>query len=206
LLTVSLLVVAKSPASATSGVDSSPRVQVAAAEAPPSPPPAQTPLVDDSPRSSLQAPARAAPLPDRQPVTPASLRQLVALHAASARPVSPQTACMARTVYLEASNQTLRGQLAVAQVIVNRMRSSAYPKSACEVVDQPGQFAQADGDQDPAGSKRWRTAVAIARIAQDSRVPQVAPGAKFFHATYVNPSWSQTHERIAQIGDHVFYR
>ena len=206
MLAVSLLVVSKSPASsAPSGDDGSPKVQVAAADADATP--VDPAVANDSPPSSLPpAPQATAPPPPRQPVTPANLRRMVALRAANPRPVGPDTACMARTVYLEASNQTLRGQLAVAQVIVNRMRSAAYPKSACEVVDQPGQFAQADSDQEPTGSKVWKTAVAIARIAQDSRVPQVAPGARFFHATYVSPSWSQTHERITQIGVHVFYR
>ena len=207
LLTVSLLVASKSPASSPTGDDSSPKVQVAAADAAAAPTAAAAAaLINDSPPSPLRTPSQAAAPLVRQPVTPANLRQMVAVRAASPRPVGPDTACMARTVYLEASNQTLRGQLAVAQVIVNRMKSAAYPKSACEVVEQPGQFAQADSDQEPTSSKVWKTAVAIARIAQDSRIAQVAPGARFFHATYVSPSWSQTHERITQIGDHVFYR
>lgn len=122
------------------------------------------------------------------------------------RPLEPETECLARTVYLEAANQTLQGQLAVAQVVLNRMKSHTYPKSACAVVGQHGQFARSDDDSDPAASKPWATAVAIATIAEDGHVAEVAPGAMFFHATYVSPAWSQDHERIAQVGDHIFYR
>jgi spore germination cell wall hydrolase CwlJ-like protein len=131
---------------------------------------------------------------------------MVALRAAYPRPIGPDTQCLAKTVYLEAANQTLWGQLAVAQVIVNRMKSSTYPKSACAVVEQPRQFADQDAAPDDQSGKSWKAAVAIARIAQDGRVAQVVPGALFFHAAYVSPGWSQSRERLAQIGDHIFYR
>jgi spore germination cell wall hydrolase CwlJ-like protein len=202
VLVVSILMVSNGlAASAHDGHDQNPTVQAATidAVAPRDPPTAQSP----SPKPlNAAAPATSS----RRQMALATLSDLVAIRAAHPRAVGPDTVCLARTVYLEASNQTLRGQLAVAQVVLNRMKSATYPKSACAVVGQPGQFAQPDQDPDPAVAKPWNTAVAIARIAQDGHVPQVAPGAMFFHATYVSPAWSQTHERIAQIGDHVFYR
>jgi spore germination cell wall hydrolase CwlJ-like protein len=148
---------------------------------------------------------RAADL--RNLITPAALQRLVALHTGHTHALQPSLACMARTVYLEAANQTLPGQLAVAQVILNRTRTGDFPRHVCAVVSQPGQFATAPaGAATPAAARPWDTAVAIAAIAQEDRLPQVAPGALFFHADYVRPSWSRRHERIAQIGDHIFYR
>ncbi len=204
MLTVSLLVVSRGLAAPTPNPESNgPRVQAstvdAQAELPPQaiqPPPQIHPIVSTT--------ATTVP-PPRRP-TAVSLQDLVTIRAAHPRPMGPDTNCLARTVLKEASNQTLRGQLAVAQVVLNRMKSATYPKSACGVVGQRGQFASTDADLGRGRSKPWDTAVAIATIAQDNRVAQVAPGALFFHATYVSPSWSQTHERIAQIGDHVFYR
>lgn len=148
---------------------------------------------------------RAAEL--RNLITPAALQRLVALHAGHPRALKPSLACMARTVYLEAANQTLPGQLAVAQVILNRTRTGDFPTHVCAVVSQPGQFATTPASAAPPVTARpWDTAVAIAAIAQEDRLPQVAPGALFFHANYVRPAWSHHHERIAQIGDHIFYR
>ena len=139
-------------------------------------------------------------------VTPAAIERLVLIRAAHPRPAGPQTECLARTVYHEASNQILQGQLAVAQVIINRTKTPSYPRTACAVVSQPGQFAQAPVAASVTASASWRTALAISVIAQDRQVGQVAPGALYFHAVYARPSWSRTHERIAQIGDHIFYR
>ncbi len=139
-------------------------------------------------------------------VTPDTLQRLVTIRAANARPIKPDVECMARTVYHEASNQALRGQLAVAQVILNRTRTDVFPRTVCGVVGQPGQFSHGPMTAAAAASGSWHTAVAISAIAEEDHVAQVAPGALFFHAAYVRPAWSQTHERIAQIGDHIFYR
>lgn len=139
-------------------------------------------------------------------VTPQALQQMVELRQAHPRPLRPADACLARTVYLEAANQGLPGQLAVAQVILNRTRTGEFPRSVCAVVNQPGQFATGGEPRDSDHSRPWGVAVAVAAIASEGRVAQVAPGALFFHAAYVRPAWSRTHERIARIGDHIFYR
>ena len=153
-------------------------------------------------------PAYAPPAPPPRPAAPLreTLRRLVALRSIRSPKLESETKCLAQAVVHEAANQGLRGQLAVAQVILNRMRSTPFPKSACGVVNQRGQFDGAADYEAPDGSAHWKTAVAIATIAQERRVAQVAPGALFFHATYVRPSWSETHERVAQIGDQIFYR
>lgn len=175
-------------------------------------PPAAHPAwlrVQVSPLTPISA---APPVKTRSPaavanlITPEAIEHLVLIRAAHPRPAGPQTECVARTVYHEASNQILQGQLAVAQVIINRTRNPSYPRTACAVVGQPGQFAQAPVAASVTASLSWRTALAISAIAQDKEVGQVAPGALYFHAAYVRPAWSRTHERIAQIGDHIFYR
>lgn len=139
-------------------------------------------------------------------LSPAALKRLVALHTARPEPMRPAVECLARTVYHEAANQALWGQLAVAQVIVNRTRSGAFPTSVCGVVGQPGQFSQGPVGLSATMGRPWGAAVAIATIAQAGEFRQIAPGALFFHAAWMRPSWSGTHERIAQIGDHIFYR
>jgi spore germination cell wall hydrolase CwlJ-like protein len=128
---------------------------------------------------------------------------MVAAHPA---PLRPEVECIARAVYHEAANQALSGQLAVAQVILNRARSGEYPRSVCGVVGQPGQFSKDPITSETSGSKPWSAAVAIATIAEEHRVAQIAPGAMFFHAASMRPAWSEERERIAQIGDHIFYR
>jgi len=85
-------------------------------------------------------------------------------------------------------------------------RSGAFPASVCGVVGQPGQFSQGPVGLSATLGRPWGAAVAIATIAQAGEFRQIAPGALFFHAASMRPSWSGAHERIAQIGDHIFYR
>ena len=141
-------------------------------------------------------------------VTPDVLQKLVAVRIAAPKPIAPSIECMAKVVYHEAANQALPGQLAVAQVIMNRaVGGPIFPRGVCAVVNQTGQFFKTRRFRAPRNDvKRWRTALAIAMVAQEERLSQVAPGALFYHAAYVRPSWSHQHERIAQIGDQVFYR
>jgi spore germination cell wall hydrolase CwlJ-like protein len=114
--------------------------------------------------------------------------------------------CMAKAVHHEASNQTLKGQLAVAQLILNRTRSDVFPKTICAVINQRGQFFHTGSYRAPVRSPNWRRAIAVARLARQDAVAQIVPGALFYHADYVRPNWSHKHTRLAQIGAHIFYR
>lgn len=116
--------------------------------------------------------------------------------------------CLAASVYYEAKGEPLAGQLAVAETIMNRAASGRFPASLCGVVRQPGQFSFVRSGQVPAPRecKEWRQAVAIARIAQASMWRTVAPAALYFHAARVQPRWGGDAKRIAQLGNHVFYR
>lgn len=117
--------------------------------------------------------------------------------------------CLAGAVYFEARGEPLAGQLAVAQVIINRSEDNRFPRSYCGVVAQPGQFSFMRGSRMPAirtGTAAWSRAVAIAEIADKGLWESEAGDAVFFHAKYVRPSWSHRKTRLAQIDTHIFYR
>ncbi len=204
MICVSFLAVGASLAASPTAPAETAATPVPASVPTPAGPAAAEPVRD--PIVATTVPAPAPPSSTQELITPEALQQLVALRAAHPRPMRPAVECIARTVYHEAANQALRGQLAVAQVIVNRAKSGSFPKSVCAVVSQPGQFSQAPVTVARGTARPWDVAVAISTIAQEGRVAQVAPGALFFHADYVRPYWTQTHQRIAQIGDHIFYR
>ncbi len=151
------------------------------------------------------------PLPvDATPVLTeaGSLHELVGMIDADA-PMDAQLRCLAGAVYFEARGEELAGQLAVAQVIVNRTEDGRFPRSYCGVVAQRGQFSFMRGSRMPAvreGSRAWDRAVAVAQIAHKGLWESEAEGAVFFHARHVNPGWSRTKTRLAQIDRHVFYR
>ncbi|HTU09353.1 MAG TPA: cell wall hydrolase [Allosphingosinicella sp.] len=165
--------------------------------------------------ASLGLEGLADPAPATQPpvetaaeveVVGRSLPALVAVHAASATS-DAETECLARAVYFESRGEPLSGQLAVAEVIINRARSGRFAPTLCAVVRQPSQFSfvrRGYIPQPPTTSRDWHTAVAIARIATDRLAEGGAPQALFFHARRINPGWRLT--RVATVGNHVFYR
>ena len=164
--------------------------------------------------ASEVAPAPAAtvdvvPAPPAEP-TPRrrrSLSELVSAHAASTTR-STEHECLANAVYFETRGEPLKGQLSVAEVIVNRARSGRFPKNLCGVVKQKGQFSFVRGGRLPSvprSSPAWRKAVAVAHIALADLADGAAPRALFFHAKRVKPSWRGL-QRIASVGNHVFYR
>lgn len=136
---------------------------------------------------------------------PALLSTLVSQIADAGLPATDaDTRCLARAVYFEARGEPLEGQLAVAQVILNRVASGRFADSACGVIDQPGQFSFAH-DRSIGSGNDWRIAEAIARIAVANRWAEIAPRAVNFHAARVAPGWNNM-ARVTQIGHHVFYR
>ena len=115
--------------------------------------------------------------------------------------------CLATAVYFEAKGEPRRGQLAVAQVILNRTRSGRFPTTVCGVVKQRGQFSFVHGGRFPTvshSSAGWREAVSVAHKVAEGAAERVASDALFFHARGVSAGWHAT--RVAQIGNHVFYR
>jgi spore germination cell wall hydrolase CwlJ-like protein len=121
---------------------------------------------------------------------------------------SAEQLCLAKAVYFEARGETEEGQLAVAQVVLNRAASGVYPPTICGVVTQHAQFSFVhDGNMpDPdTSSGCWRKALAIADVAMKHLAPTVATNVLWYHATYVAPAWGRQHVRVAQIGTHIFY-
>ena len=125
---------------------------------------------------------------------------------ASSETMGDELQCMAGAIYFEAKGEPLNGQLAVAEVILNRSKSGRFPKSVCSVVTQRGQFSFVRGGRVPsiAPNKQYRTAVAVARVALADAWDSPATGAMYFHARRVSPSWNRV--QVAAIGNHVFYR
>jgi len=117
--------------------------------------------------------------------------------------------CLAQAVYFEARGEPIEGQLAVAEVVINRARSGLYPDNYCDVVTQPAQFSFVRHGRIPEAdetSAAWQRAEAIAEIAQQNLWQSKASDALYFHATYVRPSWAHQKVQLAQIDTHIFYR
>jgi spore germination cell wall hydrolase CwlJ-like protein len=124
------------------------------------------------------------------------------------------TQCMAQAIYYEAAREPLKGQEAVAQVVLNRVRHPAYPKSICGVVYQGA--ARATGCQFTFtcdGALRWAPQPSLWRQAQDVAkralagfVDKDVGSATHYHAAYVAPYWAPTLVKMTQVGQHIFYR
>lgn len=123
--------------------------------------------------------------------------------------------CLAVGVYFEARGEPVKGQQAVAQVIINRVKNPAYPGSICGVVYQNKwkrnrcQFSFAcDGIRDKIRSpKHWEIASKVADDAIDGRVFLKSVGSSsHYHADYVRPRWRRNMKRLVKIGRHIFYR
>jgi spore germination cell wall hydrolase CwlJ-like protein len=129
------------------------------------------------------------------------------LQTGSAETDQASITCLAKVVHHEARNQPRSGQLAVAQTLVNRLKAGGrFGSTICEVANQPGQYFNTSAYR-PRGDESWDEAVEIARDTLNGEADQVAPGAIFFRAAY-SPSnnFFRRRQRVAAVGDHVFYR
>ena len=122
--------------------------------------------------------------------------------------------CLTQAVYYEAAVEPLDGKRAVAQVVINRMRHPAYPKSICGVVYQGSerrtgcQFSfTCDGAllRTPAAAA-WMSAGAVAREALNGHIEASVGTSTHYHADYVLPKWAFQLGKIEQLGRHIFYR
>ena len=127
----------------------------------------------------------------------------------------PEQACLAKGIYFEARSEPVRGQAAVAQVILNRVRNPTYPKTICGVVYQNDdwfnrcQFSFAcDGRKKTITDEAsYKTAqeVAMAVTAGKIFIPEVGSSTHYY-ANYVHPGWARTMQKMTKIGLHIFYR
>ncbi|APZ51624.1 cell wall hydrolase [Salipiger abyssi] len=125
-----------------------------------------------------------------------------------------QWQCLAEALYFEARGETVRGQFAVAEVILNRVDSPRFPNSVCGVINQGTgrkyacQFTYTcDGHpehiNEPAA---WERVAKIAKVMLSGAPRALTNGATYYHTHAVRPSWSRKFTRTAAIGDHLFYR
>ena len=132
--------------------------------------------------------------------------------------VLPQPAadslCLSTTVYLEARDQSVRGQQAVAEVALRRRDSGLWGDDLCSVVTARKQFAPTIVSPQTrlSNSEAWAAAVTIALEAERNwalpagQRKEVVPGASHFAALSIaSPSW-RTAYQVATIGDHTFYK
>lgn len=148
------------------------------------------------------------------------IRLVVLLTALLVMPLSPQQKieqkqtidCLAKGIYFESGNQSLRGKEAVAWVILNRSRD--WNLSICSVVHQKlGGCCQflwyCDSVSDtPPNNKNWMESKELAKnmIEYPEKYKDFTNGSKFFHAKYVHPSWKNKRKFTIRVKDHLFYR
>lgn len=126
-----------------------------------------------------------------------------------------QWECLAEALYFEARGETVKGQFAVAEVIMNRVKSGRFPDSVCGVINQGTgkkyqcQFTYTcDGIPERIHEPRaWERVGKVARAILDGVAPMnLTDGATHYHTTAVRPRWSRTYTKTAQFGTHLFYR
>ncbi|MFQ5438786.1 MAG: cell wall hydrolase, partial [Paracoccaceae bacterium] len=127
----------------------------------------------------------------------------------------PQWRCLSEALYFEARGESVKGQFAVAEVILNRVDARNFPDNVCGVVRQGmgrGKYAcqfsyNCDGkseviDDHPA----YQMVAKVAKLTLDGEPRSLTKGATYYHSTAVNPKWARKFTQTAQIGVHKFYR
>lgn len=116
-------------------------------------------------------------------------------------------ACLAEALYFEARGEGQRGQAAVAEVILNRVDSRAFPSNVCGVINQPAQFSYTIGGKKAIRNKSaYNRVLRVAEAALASTRRDLTGGATYFHTPSVRPAWAHRFQRTVQIGRHIFYR
>jgi spore germination cell wall hydrolase CwlJ-like protein len=125
-----------------------------------------------------------------------------------------QWKCLSEALYFEARGETVKGQFAVAEVIMNRVKSTRFPSSLCGVINQGTgkkyqcQFTYTcDGHAENISEpKAYARVSKVARAIIDGKSPALTNGATHYHTTAVNPRWAKVYTKTARIGVHIFYR
>lgn len=125
-----------------------------------------------------------------------------------------QWRCLSEALYFEARGETVKGQFAVAEVIMNRVDSGRFPNSVCGVVNQGTgrkfacQFTYTcDGRPETIGEpKAWEQVGKVAKAMLSGAPRPLTGGATHYHTTAVKPAWARSYTRTARIGTHLFYR
>ena len=131
--------------------------------------------------------------------------------------------CMAKNIYFEAAVESTAGQLAVAQVTLNRVKSHHYPNSVCEVVYegphtadgfpkrdrcQFSWYCDGKGDDPAIAGQLWKTAHNLAKyvLKRQKDLLDITDGATHYHANYIDaPRWAHQKRVTTSIDQHIFY-
>lgn len=141
---------------------------------------------------------------------------------------SRQNQCMAKNIFFEAATQSTAGKLAVANVVMNRVKSSKWPNTICEVIEQGPRYYSdnsrqwipkrdrcqfswyCDGRSDvPKPGRYWRESQKVANyaISKSNNMLDITDGATHYHADYIdNPRWTYKKKNTTTIDEHIFYR
>jgi spore germination cell wall hydrolase CwlJ-like protein len=173
--------------------------------APALPVPTQAQPSDLAVRANLDAPFSTMPNTPAKPFM---------LEPESAKDYLRAQTCLSMAIYYEAASQSETGQAAIAQVVINRLRHPAFPKTVCGVVFQGStlptgcQFTfTCDGSlARPPSADGWRTAWRIAGRALTGYVESSVGQATHYHTLWVVPDWQNTVSKVAVVGAHVFFR
>lgn len=156
-------------------------------------------------------------VPERMPPEPAaelSFDPKAADHLPPPPYAAEERACLARAVYFEARGEAIEGQIAVAQVVLNRVAADAWPKTICGVVYQGVEraekcqfsFACTDNRRSLDGAPGWEQAKWIADdVAAGRAYLAELEGVLHFHTTRVRPIWRLSMRPVRTIGNHIFY-
>jgi hypothetical protein len=115
--------------------------------------------------------------------------------------------CLATNIYHEARSEPIEGQIAVAQVTINRVKDKRqFANSVCGVVFEHAQFSWTLGKPKQIRDvKAWKTAVEVARVVLTHSHPIPQFKALFYHTTKIKPRWARQKRVLTVIGNHVFY-
>ena len=135
---------------------------------------------------------------------------------------SEELECMSKNIYFEAAMESTAGKLAVAQVTMNRVRSTHYPNTVCKVITQGIHYKNGfpvkdrcqfswycDGklDEPQTTSSMWRASQEIAEyVLSTPDLKDITDGATHYHADYISsPRWASPRRRTVEIDTHIFY-
>lgn len=122
---------------------------------------------------------------------------------------SKESYCLAQAIYFEARGEPYAGQIAVAQVTLNRRDSALFPNTLCKVVSQKGPCQYqwyCDGKSDTLpNNTEAKQAKDLANLLLSNNLADITGGALFFHSSRIKPGWHYL-EKTVEIGAHIFYR
>lgn len=169
---------------------------------------------------TIQSPTKSIPL--EQPLSP----PLSSVKAAPEDPIydEREIECLALNSYFEARNQSLAGQIAVAQVVLNRVKSPKFPDTICEVIQQGPTYENwkgnvlpvryqchfswwCDGKSDiPEDKVTYRDILNVTIELIVTQPIDITEGSLYYHADYVKPEWSNIFFKTVVIDNHIFYK